>query len=77
MNFEEYIINLFIGTFGGLVSGIFLVVYLNLLPQNSSVAFWGAFFVAFIPFILFVLLGWVIIKGEKINLFKRRRREND
>ncbi len=73
MKFEEYILNLLAGTFGGLISGIILSLYLDLLPQDSNVALISSLVVGNLMFLLFVFFGWVIFKGEEINLFKKRK----
>lgn len=76
MNFNDYVGNLVVGTLGGLVSGVFLVVYIDLIPQTSSVimSLFCAFFVALIPFLFFVLIGKFFFWGNKIDLFKKNKK---
>jgi hypothetical protein len=61
MELEDFILNLLAGTLGGLVSGIALLLNLDLQKQNPDKAFLGSLFMGLLLFIVSVIIGLIII----------------
>lgn len=69
MDFKDYLLNLLAGVYGGLISGVILFTYLNLIEQNKTAteSIFGAVVLGLILFFLFLFAGWVVLKFVNKN----------
>ena len=64
MDANEYFQHTIIAIMGGLVSGISILLYLDLEKQNPQTAIWGTILGGFLYFIIFFGIGWALVNQK-------------